>query len=346
MLLVGAAVWLTASVAGADEGLSGSVRAGLEYDDNPYRLQDDDPRLTSDDEQYAFLDDRGDALTRYFVRLESSHQLDGGDRFELKLRHGGKLFRRSRQADALITQVETSYRRGLGADVSLLFDADLKDRLERRSRFDYARGRGQVGVGWAPDGWSVALRGGLRYFAYKPDPRLGSKGPQVSAFGRRYLGEQAAIEGAYAHIWRDFSGERSDVFHQGRLGFLWRGDVYADLMYVLALNRSNRDAHDLTRHGVRITFTAPLFEELYGSARVELQRTDAADRSDAIFLVDEENRNNLVVSVARPIGDALEVEARYGLYLEEFSGEGGGAGRTDVDYARQTVSMMVGWEFE
>lgn len=341
-------VYSAAAAAQDSSRLSGAVRMGLEYDDNPLRLQADDPRLESDDPSFDYLHLDPDMLARYFTSLDSTHRTPNNARLRLGVRHGGKFYRHSREADALLTEVRAGYRYPLADEVALLVDAEVKDRTERRSRFDYTRGGARAGLSFRPGDWRLSARAGWRFFAYKPAPRLGSQGPQFDAYMRRYFGESWATEASYGLVLRDFDDDRSDTFHWGRAGIVYRSDFFVDLMYVVSVNRSTLESQNLTRQGVRMTLTTPLFEQFYGSARAELQRTAVPDQStpDALFFVDEENRNVLVASIARPIGEDWELEGRWSMYIEEFSDSRQDVGRIDLDYSRQTFLVALGWGFE
>ncbi len=329
-------------------GLEGSVRVGMEYDDNPFRLQTDDPRLHSDDPRLAFLQDKPDMLARYFASLSSTHRVGRDGVASLKVRHGGKFFAHSSQADTMLTQVVAGYRQRLGAGLALLFDADVKDRTERLSRLDYNRGGARLGLGWRPGKWRLSALAGWRYFAYKPVPALGSQGPQIDALVRRYLGDAWAAQASYSLARRDFDGGRADTFHVLRLGVVYRGTLFVDASYVLSINDSTSSSQNLTRHGLELTLTTPLFEKFYASSKLQLQRTAAPEQSapDALFFVDEQNRNVVVLSVARPVGEQWEVEARWSMYLEEFSDAKPSKGSVSLDYSRQTALLAVGWSFE
>lgn len=331
-----------------DSRLEGSVRVGVEYDDNPLRLQSNDPRLQSDDPRLDFLHDEPDTLARYFTTLDSAHRVGERGQASLRVRHGGKFYRRTSEADALLTQVLAGYRYRIGEDTSLLFDADVKDRTERMSRLDYNRGGVRLGVGWSPEQWRLSARGGWRYFAYKPVPALSSQGPQFDALVRRYLTDSLAAQLSYSLTERQFDDGREDTFHVGRLGLVFRSDFFVDASYILSVNRSPLDSQDLTRHGMELTVTTPLFEKFYGSSKLQLQRTAVADQSgpDALFFVDEENRNVFVLSLARPIGEQWEVEGRWSMYLEEFDDAEPTGSAVQLDYSRQTFLLAVGWGFE
>ena len=331
------------------------MRTGVEFDSNAYR--------TGSDEAV------GDFLTRYFAVLEG--ELEGADDATMTfgLRQGGKLFFREPGSDALLTQANLHYRHPLSGAVWAIFDADLKDRLERTTgagadvpHQDYNRGGARAGFRVGPvTGRATA---GWRYFAFRPNPASSSHGPQgalsVSARVHRNLRLRARYgvshrnfqsirfvrrrvdggEGEETVVQRDRSGDpRRDLLHIARIGGTYRGPFILEASYVFLANASNSYGQAMRRHGLEIDATAPLPWKLYLSARLQLQRTNY---EDPLFLsadlrVDEENRNAAVVSLTRVIGEHWEVEGRYRLFLEEFGVAG--------DYRRQTGFVGVGYVF-
>ena len=78
----------------------------------------------------------------------------------------------------------------------------------------------------------------------------------------------------------------------------------------------------------------------FGIKHVELQRTfyDNPLLLDASLQVDEDNRNALIVSLARTLGQSWEIEGRYSLYVQEFGNAS--------DYRRQTIFLALGYIFD
>jgi hypothetical protein len=337
----------------------GSLRVGVEYDSNPLRLQEDDPRIDSSEPQFSFFDDQPDGLARYFGTLEWRDRVGSDGRASVKLRHGGKLYLDKSQADALLTQAVGVYRHRLSQIVSLGMAADVKDRTERFSRFDYNRGGIQGFVSTAPGAWRIRGTVGWRYFAYKPAPSLSSRGPHFGAGLRYYLSDHWALDADYGISLRGFERPidednvlnirpRRDIFHIAEAGVSYRQDIIFEGSYILSINDSSIEAQSLTRHRLDLSLTAPLFWRLYATLHAELQRTFVSEtsRPDALFFVDEENRNVFVASLARSVGERWEVEARYSLFLEEFSDTEPGEGSVDLSYRRQTLLIAVGYTFD
>ncbi|MGM0559203.1 MAG: hypothetical protein ACQEVA_22650 [Myxococcota bacterium] len=337
----------------------GSLRVGVEYDDNPLRLQEDDPRIDSSDPQFDFFDDQPDGLARYFGTLQWRDDVGSDGQASVELRHGGKLYLDTSEADALLTQAVGSYRHRAGKKLWWGVAADVKDRTERFSRFDYNRGGAQAFLASALGPWRLRASGGWRYFAFKPAPSLSSRGPQLGAGLRYFLSEHWALDADYAVSLRRFDRSidednvlntrpRRDVFHFAEAGVSYRQDIIFEASYILSINESSIDAQSLTRHRLDVSLTAPLVWRMYTTLHAELQRTMVSEtsRPDALFFVDEENRNVFVASLARSFGERWELEARYSLYLEEFSDTDPGAGSVDLSYRRQTLLIAVGYTFD
>ncbi len=319
------------------------ARVGLERDDNALREATAQPE--------------SDWLTRYLIGLEGGYRVSPRQHVVAELSHGGKLFARVRDADALVTLANVAWRASLSEDARAGLVVDLKDRSERLSLFDYQRlsvsaqlshrlGPLELGAG---AGWGV--------FSFKPNPAVSSAGPSVEAWARAPLPAQLSLSLGYYLTQRRFrlgrfaldeqeqividpTTLRRDLFHQGRLGVSWRGPVILDAAYALSLNSSNAYGQDLLRHSGQLTLTAPLPGQLLLSAQLELLRTRYDDPvlSDANFLLDEENRNALVAALSWPFWEGWDVEARYSLYRQEFGGPQG--------YRRQTLSLAMGYVWD
>ncbi|MFU8803424.1 MAG: hypothetical protein ACNA8W_06420 [Bradymonadaceae bacterium] len=320
-----------------------SVRLGMEYDDNAHRVET----------AHA----KPDFLTRYFTAFDAVHPIHRNSAATLSLRHGGKIFLDERDADTMLTQLDLGYRHRLGDYLSMSVDADIKDRSERLSMRDYNRGGARLGTALGLGPVRLGLAGSWRYFAYKPNPMASTHGPQGHAFLRYFATENIAFDTGYTLARRhsdlpallleddfvvlnDDAPRRRDLFHAFRVGTSLRWHLFIDLHYVYSTNKSNSYGNQLVRHGLELNLTAPLFWEMFLSFRGELQRTRYSDHVlvDDFFVLDEENRNAVIVAVARPIFDSWELEARYSLYLQEF-----GVGDP---YSRQTFLFALGYLFD
>jgi hypothetical protein len=324
--------------------VSGSVRAGAEYDDNVFRLEGDDQE--------------GGFLSRYFGALDVATPAAARSVVAFSLSHGGKFFFRDEhgRADTLLTQLNLTYRQKLWDPFGVWASADMKDRTEREPRRDYNRGGLGSGVEFYLGPATLRLGGAWRYFAFKPSSESSSSNGEgvvranVDIYGgfeghagytiaRRYF-DTGRFERDGDDLLQIEDELRRDTFHVGSLGVGYNGVVVADLGYNYAQNTSNSFGQGLRRHSLNVTLTAPLVWRLFASAHFELQRTTYDDPVliDANFLIDEDNRNAAVLSLARAIGDHWEIEARYSLYLQEF-----GVGS---DYRRQTMFVAGAYVFD
>lgn len=323
--------------------VSGTVRAGAEYDDNVFR---------SDTQK------EGGALSRYYAALDVASRAWGPAVVSASLSHGGKFFFSNTHgaADTLLSQGSVAYRHRLLEPLVLFAQADVRDRTERVLKRDYTTGGVGAGLEGSLGPATLRLGGGGRFFAYKPNPEASSANieglstltlrlPASFSLNLGYnIARRAFDTDRFTRVDEDVvevEGElRRDVFWVSRAGFGYRGKVVADLSYAYSANSSNSFGQGLRRHSLELTVTAPLPWRLFASVHGELQRTTYDDpvRIDASFLVDEDNRNAAVLSLVRAIGDHWEIETRYSLYLQEF-GVGG-------DYSRQTIFLAGAYVFD
>ncbi len=327
-----------------DSSVRGSVRAGVEYDDNAFRTEGE-----------TVVED---FLARYFTALTLASRVMTRGAVVADLKHGGKFFVEEGDADTLLTQVYLSYQHRLTEPFGTYIAIDLKDRTERLSVRDYNRGGLGAGFDFYVGPLSIRTGGALRYFAFKPNPESSSSNFEGSlrlrwdisqAFDAN-LGYTFAspsfdtvrfeLDGSTNRILEDPTEERADSFHVGTAGVAFRGPVVVEFLYSLLVNRSNSYGQNLVRHSGEFTLTAPLPGAFFFSTHIELQRTRYDDPVllDASFQIDEDNRNAFVLSLARAFGESWEVEARYSLYLQEF-----GVGS---DYQRQTFLTAIAYLFE
>lgn len=338
--------------------LNGQVRAGLEYDDNALRVGGDAAQA--------------DGLLRYFVAIDGSMRASDDGRVALLVQHGGKRFLEQALANTLLTQVATRYTHRLADTWTLGASLDLKDRTSEVDLenppdgvglFDYTSGGAGFDLGWRAGRFDASLGAGWRLFSFKPNEAASSNGPSAQATVRVTPIDVLSVSLGYTVLSRRFSTAqiiedpdaepqdgivitiptdtmREDIFHVGRAALSWRGPVILNVGYNLLLNRSNSFGQDLLRQNLEVTLTAPLFWELLASGYVQLQRTsyDNPIFVDANFQIDEDNRNAVVASLSRPLGDDWEVELRYSLYTQEFGGP--------TEYSRQTLMLALGYNFE
>lgn len=314
------------------------LRWGLEYDDNPQRLE--------------AHDGQGSMLTRYFASGDITSDVGESARVSSTFHHGGKMFRDHRAANMVLTEVKNSARWWPTDRLSVESLLDLKDRSERQSHRDYTRGGGalRLSTSLGPvEGWAA---GGWRFLAYKPSPEAGHRGPQLRAGLRWMVRPDLAIDGSWGRSWRAFETHvlearqdeivevedqvRSDRYDVWRLSARYQRRVSAQLRLQRAQNRSNSYGQRMRRHSAEIRLTAPVFWEMFVSARAEIQRTNYEDPVliDDTFMIDDEHRNTLVAAVKRRLVDPWEIEFRTSLFTQEF-----GVGD---DFRRQTFGLAIG----
>lgn len=331
------------ATASADPGteLAASIRAGTEYDDNVFRREGEGKE--------------GGFLSRYFGSLDLVSPTTSQGLASFSATHGGKFFFSDAHggADTLLTQAALGYRHRLADPLGAWVSADMKDRTEREPKRDYLSASSGAGLeAYLP---RTTLRAGLgwRYFAFKPSSDSSSSNLEGQSQLKFRIVEGLDLALGYTHAARSFETGRyerandevqlvedelrEDRFNSLSIGLGYRGPVVAEATYRFAMNSSNSYGQGLRRQAAEITVTAPLPWQFFVSGHVELQRTSYDDPVliDASFLVDEDNRNAVVLSVVRALGEHFEIEARYSLYLQEF-----GVGS---DYRRQTALVAFGW---
>lgn len=322
-----------------DTSWSAHGQVGVEFDDNPPRLED--------------YDGGGDASTRYLVGGDVSSRIDSAMRASMSLRHGGKFFRRESDNNALLTRAAASATWRPLSGVYARPTANVKDRTEADNRLDYTRGGAAVQLGGHVGDVTPWAEAGGRFFAFKPRPPASHRGLQMRTGVRWRIRDDlsADLSGArsrrtYGTVAWELDGDRFvrspdgthrlDIYHMGRLAIQYRSGFDARLRIQHARNGSNSYGQSMRRWGAEAAVTAPLFWQMVASARGEFQWTRYEDpvHIDDTVRIDEENRNTFAAAVNRPLVDPWEIELRYDLFFQEF-----GAGR---DYLRQIIAVSVG----
>lgn len=328
--------------AAADDGRvdwSAQLRWGLEYDDNPQRLDG--------------YEGGGDSLTRYVFGGDARSPVGEDGQVSVSLRHGGKFFRRQTAANAAVTQVGGSgtwrqsrwfYLQGL---------VDLKDRSERGRDRDYTRGGAALRVGSSLGPTRLWADGGWRFFTFKPTPSSSNRGPQLRLGARWLIRGDLVGQLSWTRRWRSYDRialtvrddrfvplgddvERRDLYQVWAASLQYRDRINARLRYQLAINDSNSYGQGFRRHALEARLTVPLPWEVFVSARAELQRAryeSPIDIDDSLRL-DEDHRNAFVAAASRNIVGPWEAELRYSIFAHEFGADG--------DYRRQTIALLIG----
>ncbi|MEM1347027.1 MAG: hypothetical protein AAGI01_00625 [Myxococcota bacterium] len=299
-------------------------------------------------------------LARTFASLELTVPASPRARFNLEASAGGKVFfaEDAAGADVAISQAAARYTRRLGqSPFRLGASLDIKDRTERTSRFDYTRSSTALHAGLGLKRLSLTASAGWRLFSFKPDPATSSAGGAASVGARAFLGRGWSVSATGSLSQRRFTtqrllttrdasgldivvqdgGLRRDDLYNASLGVSWRGAAILDAAYIVLANRSNSQVQDLARQSLDATLTSPLAWGTFVSARVLLQRArfESPLTIDGNFIIEEDNRNAAILSLARPVGESWELELKYSLYTQAF-------GDTN-EYSRQLFMFGVGY---
>jgi hypothetical protein len=134
---------------------------------------------------------------------------------------------------------------------------------------------------------------------------------------------------------------RRDWFHEGGFELTYVGPVLVAVGYGLQLNLSNSFGQSLLRHIVTLKVSyrfpwslyATLKAQLYASVYLDPVLLDQNIASQTFVTIEDENRNNVIVDLERPIGDTgLAVNARYSIFTNEIS-------PSPVSFLRQVVYL-------
>jgi hypothetical protein len=135
---------------------------------------------------------------------------------------------------------------------------------------------------------------------------------------------------------------RADSFEQGGIDLTYVGPLLAAVGYALQLNVSNSFGQSLLRNIITVKLAYRFPWNLYATAKAQLYVTqyldpvllDRAINSQAFITIEDENRNNVIVDVERPIGrSGLAAIARYSIFTNELSPN------TEVRFLRQVVYL-------
>ncbi len=317
---------------------SAQLRWGMEYDDNPNRVQ--------------AHDGSGSPAMRYLAGGDLLTDVGDSGRLSATLYHGGTFFYRESDANTVLNEVTGQGIWWLAERFSSQILLDLKDRTERQSRRDYTRGGAALRLSASPGPLQLWVDGGWRFMAFKPSPEAGYSGPQFRT-GLRWLARKdLAIDVSWGRSRRSFDTRalkrdddlitlspdtwRSDRFDILRLTARYQRRVHAQLRVQHLQNSSNSYGQRMRRRGVEASLTTPTVWDIFFSTRAEVQRTDYEDpvRIDDTFMIDDDHRNTVVAAFNRRIADPWEIELRYSLYTQEF-----GIGD---EFRRQTLGVILG----
>lgn len=140
---------------------------------------------------------------------------------------------------------------------------------------------------------------------------------------------------------------RDDLYHAAYAEVSFAGERIYAARYELQVADSNSFGQSLVRHKWELSVTSELPWGLFATARGFIRYNVFLDplllardvQNQTFISIEDENRNGLVVHVARDFADSWTAEVRYSLYSNEFASR-------DVSFRRQTAYGGLVYRFE
>ena len=327
----------TAGAADPAFSLHGSVDVGV--DSNPRRVFNNvEPP-----------DGMGSALVQAAARVPIGFMELGGS-YEAAARKFLMIF----SEDTVAQQAGVELAARPLASVSVALDGQAKDR--RGGGRQYTDLQGALALRWrAVPELEMEVRGGAHRFINRlvfeysfSTPELG--GRVKYRFNRRHslsLGGELGYRryNELVHIDPSIPDppevQREDSVLSAAASYAYRGEYQLSAGYRYYSEDSNSQGESVRFHQVDLALGTPLpwVEGVLLFAQLTLQ---LADYPDGIFLSsddqkyflkpDDERHNALILKLARPLGDQVDVELRYGLYLNVLP-------ENDLFFLRQVASV-------
>jgi hypothetical protein len=173
--------------------------------------------------------------------------------------------------------------------------------------------------------------GVVELFADPPPDPAGPMPPPPCAYGQP-IAQRCLIAG---------TDQRRDWWHEGGIELTYVGRILVGVGYGAQLNLSNSFGQSLLRHIVTLKVSyrfpwslyATLKAQLYTSVYLDPVLLDQRVSTLTFVTIEDENRNNVIIDLERPIGDTgLAVNARYSIFTNEIS-------PSPVSFLRQVVYL-------
>ena len=355
------AVAMSPSVASPSLVLLGEL--GPEYDSNATRVSE-------------LADPRGSSLMRMELDGTLGLQLSSDDLLRLNYGAGGKVFFSEPTANEFVQRANLNLQHHWREDASRMsasVAAYYYDAFQDLSTRDFRQGGGTLRWMYRslPGAWQTLAQVDYRYLQFKPDPRFNFHGPRVTIRFDKTLsravpsgGAQWRVGGSYGIALRTYEGDalpnpeffnaatasRLDIDQLPSVHVDYAGDVLFSVWYGLNINSSNSYGESFTRHLVGMNFTAPVFWEIYLSARGVIQLSHFWDNlfgqlPDLTFAdMDNENRSSLIVYLARDLTSFMTLSCRYRLHLAETASTADG--QRIPGFLRQTFYFGIKFRYE
>ncbi|MFH1811190.1 MAG: hypothetical protein ABIJ09_20800 [Pseudomonadota bacterium] len=268
-----------------------------------------------------------------------------GQRLDLSLSSGAKVFARERDENTVVGLLTLSYRLGLEGGWRVGLDLVGRGRSLVDGQRDYLAGATEAVVGTdALGAVDLELRLGPRAFYYRPEPVFSSTGLGAALWARLALTrrEQLALNvdlDARAFPWSrallSFGDQgvgsfadnpRLDLRPTASLRVVSSRALYTQASYTLAYNASNSLGETYLRHQLQGVVGAHLPLDLFATVTLGVQLArypGGLALSQRLLLEDsDESQNKLVLTLQYPLGRWLAVEGRLGLYSNELGAAG------------------------
>ncbi|HXU74729.1 MAG TPA: hypothetical protein VN947_35780 [Polyangia bacterium] len=176
------------------------------------------------------------------------------------------------------------------------------------------------------------FNGVVQLFQPDPSPPAGQTGPMPPCAYGQSIQDRCLVAG---------SDQRMDWFHEGGVEITYVGPLLVGVGYGLQLNLSNSFGQSLLRHIVTLKIGYRLPWQIYATVKAQLYASvyldpvllDRAFNTQQFITIEDENRNNVIVDLERPLGDTgLALNARYSVFTNEIT-------PSPVSFLRQVVYL-------
>ncbi|MEZ4400976.1 MAG: hypothetical protein R3B06_13200 [Kofleriaceae bacterium] len=361
---VGLAVACAAGAVAA-EPWHGAAEAGVEYDSNVRRVEDQlGPAPAPMLRAKAAVDARGGSVRG----LRWTVALSGGSRAAV----AGAIASENAVTGALDTTVarRTSAQLGLTARATHYEVFPLTAELAARA---FASSGADVGAVLGDDGRTVTVAVGARRLVYKPDPDFDWTGPALGVAlaqplwrgaderaldltagyrlerrGYRGLGyDNGCAPGVMLEVRCFVPGDRprSDLVQIVSATVGYTGTRAVSLGYELTVDDSTSFGSSFVRHRLSAAVTAPVVARVFATATVTGQLERYADpqlvardvASQTFASLDDEARSSAALRLGRGFGRRWQAELRWSYHLSAL-------GDPAAAFHRQLVYLGVTWE--
>jgi hypothetical protein len=152
---------------------------------------------------------------------------------------------------------------------------------------------------------------------------------------------------------RDAGVRRSDLSHRASAEAVYTGDrIYSARYQLEVIDSSSAGPYAQVRHRLQLGVTSELVAGLFATAEAALQliryrdelflapgdQMSVPDPGSGFVAIDDENRNSFSVHLARDLGRAWSLEARYALYTSALAA-------AELGFQRQLLYLGVAYRY-